>query len=104
MRVDTQNLDGFGQFAKFRWDFGLGVSVGSFVVSQVSKSRPGATGQCFAVRMGCELLMKLAYGISVMASVALLILAVRLILSQLKGLPSIARLRVLNRTMEKTWR
>jgi len=42
--------------------------------------------------------------VSVRASVALLILAVRSILSQLKGLPSMARLRVLNRTMEKTWR
>ena len=42
--------------------------------------------------------------VSVSASVALLILAVRSSLSQLKGLPSMARLTVLKRTMEKTWR
>ena len=46
----------------------------------------------------------LDYGVSVRASVALDILAVRWILSQLKGLPSMARLMVLKRTMEKTWR
>jgi hypothetical protein len=41
---------------------------------------------------------------SVRASVCLLILAVRAILSQLKGLPSMARLRVLKSTTEKTCR
>jgi hypothetical protein len=41
---------------------------------------------------------------STRASVRLLILAVRCSLSQLKGLPSMARLRVLKRTSEKSWR
>jgi len=41
---------------------------------------------------------------SVRISVFLLILAVRSILSQLKGLPSMARLSVLKRTIENNWR
>ena len=44
------------------------------------------------------------YRVSVRASVCLLILAVRSSLSQLKGLPSMARFTVLNRTTEKSWR
>jgi hypothetical protein len=43
-----------------------------------------------------------SHGVSVSASVRLLILAVRSILSQLNGLPSMARINVLNSTMEKT--
>ncbi len=46
----------------------------------------------------------LGYGRSVKASVCLLIFAVRSSLSQLNGLPSMARLTVLKSTMEKSWR
>ena len=44
------------------------------------------------------------YGVSVSSSVFLLILAVRSSFSQLKGLPLMARIMVLNSTTEKTWR
>ena len=45
-----------------------------------------------------------AQGVSVIASVAFDIFAVRWILSQLNGLPSMARFTVLARTSEKSWR
>ncbi len=55
-------------------------------------------------QIGVTLDSECIYVDSVKASVCLLIFAVRSSLSQLKGLPSMARLRVLNSTIEKTWR